>query len=336
MKEVKIGIISFAHFHGYSYARCVTELPNAKLTAVADDDEGRGRKVAEQYSVDFHQDYRRLLSREDVDAVIVTAENAKHASIAIDAAEAGKHILCEKPLATSLKDADAMLQAAEKAGVKLQTAYVMRYHAVTSLVKDLISKGEIGRIVAMTGTNQLKWLVYGWFIEPSLSGGGSVMDHTVHLADLMRWYARSEAKTVYTEIGKNIHGDVKVEDNALTFVTFKNGSFGTIDGSWSRPKGFYTWGHMAMEILGTEGLIQIDAFRQNVNVIEANPPNDRLEWHYWGCDADKEMVKGFVECILKDKKPRASGFDGRQGVEITLAAYESARKGSPVTLPLTP
>lgn len=71
MKEVRIGVISFAHFHGYSYARCVAELPNAKLVAVADDDEARGRKVAEQYSVDFHQDYRKLLSREDVDAVIV-------------------------------------------------------------------------------------------------------------------------------------------------------------------------------------------------------------------------------------------------------------------------
>lgn len=336
MKEVRIGSISFAHFHGFSYAKSVVELPNAKLVAVADDNKGRGKKVADQYSIEFYKDYNKMLRRDDLDAVIITAENVKHASITIAAAEAGKHILCEKPLATTLRDADAMLKTADKAGVKLQTAFVMRYHAVTDHVKDLVTKGKIGKIIAMTGTNQLKWLVYGWFIEPNQSGGGSVMDHTVHLADLMRWYTRSEVKTVYTEIGKNIHDDVKVEDNALTLVTFKNRAFGTIDGSWSRPKGFYTWGHMAMEILGTEGIILVDGFRQNINVIESNQPNDRLEWHYWGCDGDKEMVKGFVDCIINDREPRASGFDGRQGTEITMAAYESARNGTTVTLPLTP
>jgi len=334
MKKVGIGVISFAHLHGFSYIRCVAELPNAKLIAVADDDEARGRKMAEQYSVPFYNDYNELLKRDDIDGVIVTAENVKHAPIVVASAEAGKHILCEKPLATRLEDADDMLRAVKRAGVKLQTAYVMRYHTVTRFIKELLERGEIGKIVAMTGTNQIKWFLYGWFFEPDLSGGGAVMDHTVHLADLMRWYTKSEVRTVYTEIGKNIHSDVKVEDNALTLVTFENGVIGSIDGSWSRPKPFYTWGGVAMEILGTEGIIQADAFRQNINVVESNPPNDRLEWHYWGCDTDKEMIKDFVDSILEDREPRASGFDGRQGVEITLAAYESAKKGAEVTLPL--
>ncbi|MEM4246195.1 MAG: Gfo/Idh/MocA family oxidoreductase [Candidatus Bathyarchaeia archaeon] len=334
MKTVNVGVIGLAHFHGYSYARAVTELPNAKIVAISDDDEERGRKAAEQYSVEYYRDYNELLRRGDVDAVIVTAENVKHAQIVIAAAEAGKHILCEKPIATTLQDADAMVKAADTAKVKFQTAFPMRYHQAAAMIKGVIDRKEIGKVVAITATNHLKWLVYGWFIDPKLSGGGAVMDHTVHNADLMRWYTKSEAKTVYTEIGKNIHSEVNVEDNALTMVTFRNGAFGTIDGSWSRPASFYTWGDVTLEILGTEGFIQLDVFRQNVNVVEADSPNNRLEWHYWGCDADMLMVKSFIECIEKDKKPLASGFDGRQATEITVAAYESARKGEPVSLPL--
>jgi len=335
VKKINVGVVSFAHFHGYSYARSVNELPNGRIVAVADDDEERGRKAAEQYGVEYYSDYSELLKRSDVDAVIITAENVKHAPIAIAAAEAGKHILCEKPLATTLADADAMIRAAENAKVKLATCFVMRNHQAPAMIKNVIDSKAIGRIIALTATNHLKWLVYGWFIDPALSGGGTVMDHTVHVADLMRWYTKSEAKTVYTEIGKNIHKDVSVEDNAITFVTFKSGAFGTIDGSWSRPASFYTWGDVTMEVLGTEGLIQLDAFRQNINVIEADAPNNRLEWHFWGCDADKLLVKSFLECVEKDTKPVASGFDGRQATEITVAAYESARKGEPVTLPLT-
>ena len=121
------------------------------------------------------------MKRKDLDAVIIAAENAKHAQIAIDAAEAKKHILCEKPIATKLSDADSMLRAVENAAVKFQTCFVMRYHTAANLIYGVLERGDIGKVVAMTGTNQLKRLMSGWFIEPELSGGGAVMDHTVHL-----------------------------------------------------------------------------------------------------------------------------------------------------------
>ena len=337
MKKVNIAATSFGHFHGYSYARAVKELPNANLVAVSDDDAGRAKEAGQRYGVPHFLDYHDVLRRDDVDAVIITSENTKHAQMAIDAAEAGKDILCEKPMATTLADADRMMNAAQKAGITFQMCFVMRYHAVSRLIKDIVDSGQIGRIVALTGTNHLKYLeqLYtGFFIKPELSGGGSVMDHTVHLSDMMRWNTKSEARRVYTTIGKNVHPDLPVEDNALTLIDFRNGAVGSIDGSWSRPAGWYMWGDMTLELIGADGHAVLDAFRQVVYVTQADAPNNRLQWNYWGCDADKDMVQSFVESILKDKKPTATAFDGRQGTEITVAAYESAKTGEPITLPL--
>jgi predicted dehydrogenase len=337
MKRVNVATLSFGHFHAYSYTRAVKELPGANLVAVADEDPGRAKEAGQRYNVDYYLDYHDVLRRDDVDAVVVTSENTKHAKMAIDAAEAGKHILCEKPMATTLADADNMMRAAQTAGRTFQMCFVMRYHAASRLIKDVLDKGQIGKIVAITGTNHLKWLEQiqtGFFARPELSGGGSVMDHTVHLSDMMRWYTKSEARRVYTTIGKNIHTEIPVEDNALTMIDFRNGAVGTIDGSWSRSAPWYMWGDMTLEIIGTEGLLLLDAFRQVVYVTQADPPNNRLEWNYWGCDADKEMVRSFVDCILEGKKPTAGAFDGRQGTEITAACYESAKRGAPVNLPL--
>jgi len=339
MKRLNVATLSFGHFHGYSYTRAVKEIPQANLVAVADDDAGRAKEAGQRFAVEHYLDYHEVLRRDDVDAVIVTSENTKHAQMAVEAAEAKKHILCEKPMATTLRDADRMMSAAQRAGITLQMCFVMRYHAASRLIKDVVEEGQIGKIVAITGTNHLKWLeqLYtGFFIRPELSGGGSVMDHTVHLSDMMRWYTRSEARRVYTTIGKNVHPEIPVEDNALTMIDFRSGAVASIDGSWSRSAPWYMWGDMTLEIIGTKGLILLDAFRQVVYVTQAEAPNNRLEWNYWGCDADKEMVREFVDCILQDKKPRATAFDGRQGTEITVACYESAKTGKPVTLPLKP
>jgi len=330
VEKVRFGFLGVAHFHSENYGRVIKELPNSEVVAVYEDDEKLGKEYAEKFEIKYYSTPDDLLKRDDIDAVVITAENAKHHGLAIKAAEAGKHILCEKPIAVTVEQADDMVKKAEKAGVKFQTCFVMRYHSTSILVKNLIEEGRIGKVLALVGTNKLNAslpLLRKWFTEPELSGGGAVMDHTVHLADLIRWYTKSEAAEVYTEIGRNVNPDIKVEDNFLTMLKMQNGAIGHIDGSWSYAAGLYTWGDVTMEILGTDGVILLDAFRQNVYYIGMDSPNDKLTWHYYGCDPDMEMVKSFVDCILNDKVPIATGFDGRQGVAITLASYESAKTG---------
>lgn len=331
MRKLRFGIISFAHIHAWSYARVIRELEEAELVAIYDDDPKRRSRASEAYGVrDVYGDYEKLLRRDDIDAVIITSENARHADQAVAAAESGKHMIVEKPIATTLEDADRMVRAAEKAGVKFQTAFVMRYHDATAHVKQLIDQGEIGDILVITTTNHGKYPGL-WFGDPQLAGGGSVMDHTVHTADLMRWYTGDEASEVYAMIGANIRKELKVEDTGLVLVKFSKGVFGSVDCSWSRPVTWPIWGDVWLGIIGTEGYLVVDAFRPNVDLVREGQP---LRWEYFGSDADKNMIRDFVRVVEEDLKPRASGWDGRQALEITLAAYRSAREDKVVKLPL--
>jgi len=338
VKPVNFALCSFAHFHAYSYARAVKELENARLVAAFDDDETRGRDGAARCGVELRNDLDKLLARDDIDAVVVTSETVKHLEHVRRIAEAGKHVLCEKPIATTLRDADEMVRMVRRTGIMFQTAFVMRYHSNALLVKDLVDQGDIGRIVSMAGQNRLnRELPLGtpWFIKPELSGGGAIMDHTVHLADLMRWLTGSEASSVYTEVGRNVTEGLGVEDNFMTLVGMRDGSIGTIDGSWDKSKTYHTWGDVVMEIIGTEGMILLDSFRQNVDLFAQQPPMNRLTKQYYGCDADKEMIRDFIRCIQEGGQPRASVHDGRQALEITVASYISARQNKVVSLPLS-
>jgi len=262
MNKIRIGFLGVAHFHADNYAVAIKKLPNCEVVAVYEEDKDLAKEFSKKFNVNYYENIDQLLKRDDIDAVIITAENVKHHEYAVKAAEARKHILCEKPIATTVEDADDMIKRAEKAGVKFQTCFVMRYHSTSILVKNLIDEGRIGRVVALIGTNKLNSslpLLRRWFTDAILSGGGAVMDHTVHLADLIRWYTNSEAAMVYTEIGKNVNKSINVEDNFLTTLIMENGAVGHIDGSWSYAAGLYTWGDVTMEVLGTEGVILLDA-----------------------------------------------------------------------------
>ena len=329
--KIRFGIISFAHIHAWSYARVIKELEDAELVAIYDDDKNRLSKAAEKYKVENkYNDYHELLKRDDIDAVIITSENVKHVNQAIAAAEEGKHMIVEKPIATKLEDADKMVNTAKRAGVKFQTAFVMRYHNATATVKEIIQRGDIGKILVITSTNHGTYPDL-WFGDPKLAGGGSMIDHTVHTADLMRWYTNDEVEEVYAVSGKNIKNYLSVEDTGLISLKFKKGIIGSIDCSWSRPSTWPNWGDVWLGIIGERGYIVVDAFRPNVDLVKEG---DRLRWAYFGSDADKNMITDFIKIIKEDREPRANGFDGRQALEITLAAYKSVKENKVIKLPL--
>lgn len=151
---VKIGMMSFAHMHAYSYAHCLKQLPNTELVGIADDDSARGKKIAKQLQTKFYPSYEKLLN-EDIAAVVVCSENVYHKQLTVMAAKAGKHVLCEKPISVSMKDAQAMIEACDKSGVKLMTAFPCRFAPPVERVKQLIDEGKIGKILAINGTSNL-------------------------------------------------------------------------------------------------------------------------------------------------------------------------------------
>ncbi|OYT65012.1 dehydrogenase [Candidatus Bathyarchaeota archaeon ex4484_205] len=328
---LKIGIVSFAHMHAWSYLRTLSEIEEGELSAIFEEDPERRRALESRFpDIAIYSDLREMLAREKLDAVIITSENARHISHAREAMLRGLHIMVEKPITTRLEDADEILSLAEREDLIVQTAFPMRYHDATVIVRDLIERGSIGEILVITATNHGRY-PGGWFGVKELSGGGAMMDHTVHTADLMRWYTGDEVKKVYAVRGRNIRENLEVDDIGLISLTFNGGVIGSIDCSWSRPSTYPIWGDVWLLVIGTKGCIYVDAFASRVeSVIEG----DRLRWKYSGADADKAMIWDFIRCVEEGRRPRADGFDGRQALEITLAAYKSVEGGGVVQLPL--
>jgi predicted dehydrogenase len=332
---MKIGIFSFAHMHAESYVRCVTALPDVELLGIADDDAARGAEFARRHATRFYPSYEALLA-DRPDGVIICAENARHRRLTELAAAAGAHVLCEKPLATTLADGQAMLAACERAGVILMTAFPMRFNAPVREVKALLDKGGLGQVYACNTTNQgtMPGRSRPWFVDRELAGGGAMMDHTVHVADLLRWYLQSEVVEVYAQGNRIIHADtVTVDTGGLILMTFANGVFASLDCSWSRPLVHQTWGGVTLELVGEQGVITVDAFRQNITAHGDHVGKAQLL--FWGSDADMAMVAEFVAAIREGRRPAVTGYDGYKALEITLAAYRSAATGQPVRLPLT-
>jgi predicted dehydrogenase len=332
---MKIGIFSFAHMHAESYVRCVTALPGVNLLGIADDDATRGAEFARRHATRFYPTYEALLA-DRPDGVIICAENARHRMLAELAAAAGVHVMCEKPLATTIADGQAMLDACGRAGVLLMTAFPMRFNAPIREVKALLDKGGLGRIYACNTTNQgtMPGGSRPWFIDKVLAGGGAMMDHTVHVADLLRWFLGSEVVEVYAQGNRIIHADtVAVDTGGLLLMTFADGTFASLDCSWSRPQVSQTWGGVTLELVGQVGVVSVDAFRQNV--IAHGQHVGKAQNLFWGSDADAAMVAEFVAAIREGRSPSVTGFDGYKAMEIALAGYRSAEAGQPVRLPLS-
>jgi len=324
---MKIGILSFAHMHAYSYAACLKQIEGVTLAGIAESNRALGEKLAKRYRTRHYRRYRDLLAT-DVDAVIITSENARHRDMTLAAAAAGKHVLCEKPMATTREEALAMAAACEQHGVKFQMAFPCRFSTPMRRAKEYMDSGALGEIYAINGTNHGK-MPGGWFINPKLAGGGAVMDHTVHVVDLMRWMMNAEVTKVYAEADTKFH-NLRVDDCGLLAMEFDNGVFASLDPSWSRPQSFPTWGDVTMEIVAEKGTVFLDAFRQMITVYADSGRGHYLT--YWGDGMDLEMVKHFVACVRDGQTPTASAIDGLRALEVTLAAYRSIQKGTAIRL----
>jgi predicted dehydrogenase len=327
---MKIGILSFAHHHAEAYIANLRAIPGVVVCGVADEDPQRGQHFARVHGAPFYASYAALLESRP-DGVIICSENTKHRHLAEMAAAAGVNVLCEKPLATTLADAQAIVGACARAGVLLMTAFPMRFSAPLQEIKARLDGGELGQVFCFNATNQgeLPTKHRSWFVDPGLAGGGAIMDHTVHLVDIMRWYLGSEASEVYAQANRIFHADeVEVETGGLEMITFENGVFATIDASWSRPPYWPTWGGLTFEMVTERGAVLVDGFKQNLVVY--SHIHQRPTWQYWGSDMNQAMVAEFVEAIRAERPPTVTGLDGLRAVEVTLAAYESVRSGQPV------
>jgi len=326
---VKAGVLSFAHMHAGGYAHGLKLLKNVDFVGFWDDNEERAKKVSEIIQKPWFRDIDELLSK--VDAVVVTTANVHHKEVTIKAANAKKHVMCEKPISVSMEDAQAMIDVCKKNNVKLMTAFPCRFSPAVMRAQQLVADGKLGDIIAIAGTNRGS-MPGGWFVDKALSGGGAVMDHTVHVADLIRWFTGANFTEVYAEIDKKFHPELECDDCGTLSMKMEKNIICSLDPSWSRnPKYYPTWGDVTMRILGTKGAVNVDMFNQKFNLYSIKDTS--MRYQYWGSNTDAGLVASFIDSVENDKPVFISGEDGMAAMELALGAYKSAETGKPIQLP---
>jgi predicted dehydrogenase len=298
-------------------------------------------------------DHHELLKDPSVDAVDITLPHFLHGKVALDALQAGKHVIVEKPFTTTLADADAAIAAAKKNGLKLMVAENTRFVKAYEVARQYLDRGAIGDICyarGYTGGSEVRNLSIEnrWYGKSAEAGGGPMIDSGVHIFYLFRWLV-GEVRSVYsitTRFLKNLPTDV--EDNAAGTVRFAGGALGTFAFSNTTES---PWTER-LEMYGTKGSIIVDFLSSRpVQVFSVDRKSkDMKQW--WGMYGDvaweepyiehtamswvtssmRREVQHFVSCIREDKQPLVSGEDGRNAVAVALAAYESARLGREVEL----
>lgn len=318
---MKIGMISFAHHHAYSYADSLKKLPNVEITGIYDPDMQRGEDAAKTYDTTYFSSLDELLET-DVEAVVICSENSKHKEEVLLSAKAGKHILCEKPIATNVSDAEEMIAACKKAGVILQIAFPVRFCEPIMKAKEILDSGQLGDLQSIRTTNRGQNPME-WFVDPKLSGGGAVLDHTVHMVDIIRWFTGQEVKEVYAEID-TFFEDTPVEDSGILNMVLTDETIVTHDCSWSRCDNFPTWGDVTIELFGTKGNLKVDALNDHLSNFQDK--GKAANHIFFGENMDFGLIADFVDCVEQKREPFITGFDGLKAMEVGLKAYESAKE----------
>ena len=252
---VGLGTISSLHAKGY-----MTIPKKAEIAAIVDRQQAVAREKSLEWGVEtWVTDYKKLLEKETVDAVDICVPHHLHAEMAVSAAEAGKHIILEKPIATTLKDAERIISASRRAGVKLMVAENVRFVPAHKAAKRLLEEGVIGNVFLTRshgGGSEIERLMdpNSWKGTPDKCGGGVLIDSGVHRIDLFRWFL-GEVESVYAWTAKQVVKlENKSEDNALVQLRFKNGAMGQLSSSWSILS---PWNE-SIDLYGTEGTILLD------------------------------------------------------------------------------
>jgi len=328
---MRLGILSFAHLHAEGYQAILKTIPGVELVGFSHEDEGEGRRFADQYGLRRFAQPQDLLA-EGLDGVIVCSENARHLELVELAAKARCQILCEKPIASNLKDAQAMKAVCEQNGVHFMTAFPMRFAPSTQSIRAAIGGGQLGQIYGVNGINhsEIPKAHRAWFADKELAGGGAVMDHVVHLADLLRWYF-GEVSEVYAEVDNLFYPGEGVDTAGLLLIRLENGVQASIDCSWSRPTWYPRWGHLKMEVVGERGTAVMDSFAQYLNLYSRQAARAHT-WVGFGPNPDRAMLGEWLASIREKRPPSVGWNDGYQALRVALAAYASASTHAVVSL----
>ncbi len=332
-KVTNVGLIGAGRIGRVHAETLAHRIPRAKLMAVADIFLEAAQKCAVDFQISSaYTNHQEILDDPEIEAVVICSSTDTHARFIEEAAEAGKHIFCEKPIDHDLQKIDTALEAVERAGVKLQIGFNRRFDPSFKRARELVATGEIGAPHLLRITSRDPEPPQIEYIKVS---GGIFLDMTIHDFDMARYLIGDEVEEIYVAGGVMVDpaigkaGDI---DTAIITLRFKSGVIGTIDNSRQAVYGY----DQRVEVFGSGGCVSVDNNYPNTAVISDAqnvhrdlPPNFFIERYI---DSYITEIKDFIECIQQDKKPPVTGIDGRIPVVMGLAAWKSYRENRPVKL----
>jgi predicted dehydrogenase len=344
MKDITFAVIGCG-FMGNVLARAASELPYAKCVGAADVDSVRAFNLTNTYGGNAYQDFHEMLDKENARAVFIATPEHDHLEPVIAAAEHGAQVFLEKPMATSLKDADGIDKACKDAQVKLMIGYILRFEISYAMIQSAVAEGSVGKFLSAYARRMVT-------ISEARRLGGRVSPLTyigVHDIDQILWYHPVPVKSVYAKAIKGrVWEELGTFDSAWLMMEFEDGALGIHEVGWCLPEEWAKWlspaswsgfGDVRMNVTGTHGNLYLDFTPMNlygVNQEGWKMPDTR----HWPILHDKTIgsvkleVEHFFECALTDKTPLVTGEDGRRSLEVMLAAEKSIAEGRKINLPL--
>lgn len=326
------------------HAESIVALPEADLVAVCDVVPELARNFADKYGAAPYTDYAEMLARRDIDAVTIATPSGLHAEIGIKAAQAGKHVLVEKPMAMTLRSADALIEACRNAGVKLGVIHQNRFNDSVRLLRQAVEGGRFGKLTH--GQATVRWNRNDdYYIQAPWRGtkhqdGGVLLNQSIHNIDLLQWmFGPAESVFGYTA---TFMRNIEMEDMGAAVLKFKNGAIGLIEA--------------ASTIYPTNIEETLNVFGETGSVIIGGIAVNRIQtWEFPNGEAEKEeifssqaedppsvygfghrnLILDFIQAVREDREPAVPGEEGRKALEIILAIYKCQETKAPVLFPLT-
>jgi scyllo-inositol 2-dehydrogenase (NAD+) len=334
MSKLGVGVLGVGRLGRRHAENLKHRIPDARLVAVADADHTAATQVAKDLEVEHtYATVDGLLERKDVQAIVIATPSKFHAEEIQAAAQAGKHVFCEKPIALTLEAADAALAAVRNARVQLQLGFMRRFDPAYASAKQRVDAGDIGDPVIFKSVGRDKQLPPPRFLEGGVNGT-LFSDAAIHDFDLGRWMMNDEIVDVHAFAGilacpeMALYNDV---DATMVNLRFGRGGIGNVEAFRKSSYGY----DIRTEILGTKGALQVGYLHQTpvLFLSEAGITHDVVDhWLVRFADAYRNELDEFVGCILKDRPIRATGGDGRKALAVAIAAERSYHQGQVISI----
>jgi len=345
LKKMRFGLIG-GGLAGPLSAGALNDIKEAELVAMTDIKEDVCKSFCEKYNIkDWYTDYEEMLKRDDIDAVCIATPPNLHEEMVVNAAKAGKHIMCEKPIAINLLEADRMIKACEDANVTLGVIVMVRYYNAAEKIKKALDEKRLGKILLVTLTGKSYrsddyYAAGAWRGTWKGEGGGGLMSQTIHFIDLMLHFI-GEVENLSGQYMTTIHKDIEVDDMATAQFKFKNGAIGVLDSSTAVTPGY----PRTLAIHGEKGTIIMEEDNIKEWKVEGMKEEEFIPKKievaktitkpgYLDTTFHRLQLLDFIKAIVEGKKQRFDGTEGLIALEFIRAIYQSGDTGKEVKFPV--